>query len=95
MHYDTTADCDLQAPVKGCCMPKLDSMHGHRDHVTRCNPGLNLKVDQRNYCLGTLDQNWAIFSKNGQGFSRSGQKEFIHKLDPLVDIFKYDRYLRV
>ena len=48
MQYDTTVGCDLEAPVKGGVIENLDHVHGHRDRVTRCNPGLKLKVGKMN-----------------------------------------------
>ena len=83
MHNDTTGGCYLEEPVKGGSMQQLDSVQGnwHRDLVTHCHPGLNLKVGKMTYRrLGNLDPNWAIFPKSGQNFSRSGQKNiFIWK----------------
>ena len=78
-HCDTAVNSDLEAPVKGGGIHKLDCLDGGSDSVTRCNPspGLNLKVGKMNYRLGTLDPIWAISSKSGQNFSRRGQF-FIH-----------------
>ena len=39
-------------------------------------PELNLKVGKMIYCLGNVDPNWAKCLKNGQNFSRSGQKKY-------------------
>ena len=80
MHYDTTVDCNLEAPVKGGGIQQLDRVQEHSDRVTHCHSGLNLKGDKMNYHLGTRDPIWAIFSKSGQNFSRSGPKKKIHDL---------------
>ena len=50
-------------------------MHGFCEHMMCSHQGLNLKVDKMKYSLGSLDPNWAIFSKCGQDFSRSGHKK--------------------
>ena len=75
MHYDTTVGCDLEAPMKGGGMQQLDHMQGHHDRVTHCQPDLNLKVGKKRSHLGTSDPIWAKCSKNGQNFSKSGQKK--------------------
>ena len=79
MHYDTTVGCDLEGPLKGGGVQQLDSVQGHRDSVTHCHPGLNLKVGNMNPHLGNQDPIRAKCLKGGQNFSRSEQKEFIHQ----------------
>ena len=39
--------CYLEAPLKGGCIQQLDRMQGHRESVTHCQPGLNLKVGKK------------------------------------------------
>ena len=59
--------------------PTVDSVMSLPDSVADGHPGLNLKISKMNYCLGTLDPDWATHSKVGtENFSRSGQNEFIH-----------------
>ena len=71
MHYDTTVGCDLEAPLKGGGIQQLDPVQRHRDRVTHCHPGLNLKVGKMKPYLGNQDPIWAIFSKSGLNFSRT------------------------
>ena len=44
------------------------------DFLGVCHPGLDLKVGKMNPHLGNPYPIWAIISKNGQNFSRSGTK---------------------
>ena len=65
MHYDTTVGCDIEAPLKGSGIQQLDRVQGHRDHVTHCQPGLNLKVGKKTPSghsgphLGKMFEKWA------------------------------------
>ena len=85
MHYDTPVGCDLEIVVNSGGIQQLDRVQGHSDCVTSCRPRLNLKVDYR---LGNLDPMWAICSKSGQNFSRSGQKKNIHNIIT-IDIYTF------
>ena len=80
MHHDKTVGCYLEAPVKGSSIQKLDHVHWHCDWVTCCHPALNLKVGKMNYGLGNQATDWAIRSKSGQNFSRTGEKKIITKV---------------
>ena len=76
MHYDRTVGCEFEAPLKGGGLQQLDRVQGHRDSVTHCHQGLNLKVGKMNPHLGNPDPISAIWAKcleSGQNFSRSGQ----------------------
>ena len=57
----------LEAPVNDGGIQKLDNVHGHSSHVTRCHPVLNLKVRKLNYCLGNLTPDCAV-PKMGRTF---------------------------
>ena len=86
MHYYTTVGCDLEAPLKGGGIQQLDSAQGHRDRVTHCQPGLNLKVCKKRPHLGTPYPTWAKCSKSGQNVSRIGQNLYF---------FCHDKYKSV
>ena len=60
---------NLEAHVKGVGIQNFDRVHRHGERLTRGQPGLNLNVDKVNCSLGSLDRNWAVFSKDGQDFS--------------------------
>ena len=61
-------------------LQQLDRVQGHRDRVTHCQQGLNLKVGKKRPHLGTPDPIWAKCSKSGQNVSRIGQKKIIHSV---------------
>ena len=86
MHCNTTVGCNLEALVKGGSIQKLDSMHGHSEHMTCCQQGMNLKVVKMNKHLGSLDPIWAKCSKSGQIFLRSEQKN-IHVYNDINQYF--------
>ena len=81
-YYNTSMGSSLEAPVKDGVIQKFDNVHRqwHSNHITRCNPVLNLKVGKLNYCLGHLTPQCAKRSKNLGNFSRrSWQKDFFTK----------------
>ena len=63
MHYDTTVGCDLEVPLKGGGIQKLDHVHGHCERLTPSWPVLEsgqneLLFRQAVPQLGNMFEKW-------------------------------------